>query len=71
MRNSGLVCSVAWLACAAIGQTDGQYLIVLPAQRLVAVRMKIAPADGDYDDKRFDYFKDFEQLVRRLPNAAP
>jgi CubicO group peptidase (beta-lactamase class C family) len=45
----------------------GQYLVVLPAHRLIAVRMKIAPEDGEYDEKRFDYFRDFESLVRRLP----
>jgi CubicO group peptidase (beta-lactamase class C family) len=43
----------------------GQYLVVIPEQRLVAVRMMNAP-DGDYDANKLDTFHDFPQLVRTL-----
>lgn len=43
----------------------GQYLVVLPAHRLVAVRMRRAP-DGEFDERRIDSCVDFAQLVRAL-----
>ena len=43
----------------------GQYVVVLPEQRLVAVRMRRAP-DGEFDESKIDSMRDFKQLVRAL-----
>lgn len=43
----------------------GQYLVVVPEHRIVAVRMRRAPS-GDFDDRKIDSFKDFKGLVARL-----
>ncbi len=43
----------------------GQYLVVVPEHRLVAVRMRRAP-EGDFDDRKIDSFKDFKHRVPGL-----
>ena len=43
----------------------GQYLVVVPARRLVAVRMRRAP-DGPFDERKIDSLRDFKELVAAL-----
>jgi CubicO group peptidase (beta-lactamase class C family) len=47
----------------------GQYLVVLPEHRLVAVRMRRSP-DGEFDERSIDSFADFVRLVRALVEPA-
>jgi CubicO group peptidase (beta-lactamase class C family) len=48
----------------------GQYLVVFPAARLVAVRQRRAP-DGPFDESKIDSFGDFTQMVRALVPTKP
>lgn len=43
----------------------GQYLVVLPKERLVAVRQMRSPGDG-IDHKEIDSFRDFSKMVQAL-----
>ena len=43
----------------------GQYLVVIPKDKIVAVRMRRTPK-GDFDDSKIDSFKDFKKLVRTI-----
>jgi CubicO group peptidase (beta-lactamase class C family) len=47
----------------------GQYLVVVPQHRLVAVRMRRAPQEA-FDEKSIDSFKDFRDRVLALTKAA-
>ncbi len=47
----------------------GQYLVVLPRQRLVAVRQMRSPKSGQVDESKIDSFREFPELVRQL--ASP
>ena len=46
----------------------GQYLVVLPVHRLIAVRMRRSPK-GDFDPKKIDSMRDFRKLVLALVPA--
>ena len=43
----------------------GQYLVVIPKDKIVAVRMRRTPK-GAFDDSKIDSFKDFKKLVRTI-----
>lgn len=43
----------------------GQYLVVVPEHRLIAVRMRRAP-EGEFDERSIDQFKDFKWGVLAL-----
>ncbi len=43
----------------------GQYLVVVPKHRIVAVRMRRSPR-GKFDERKIDSFKDFKKLVAQL-----
>ncbi len=53
----------------------GQYLVVVPEHRIVAVRLMRAPPDAGtatFEEKKVDDMKDFQNLVIDLvPNPAP
>ncbi len=47
----------------------GQYLVVVPEQRLIAVRMRRSP-EGEFDEKRIDSLRDFKVLVQDVARAG-
>ncbi len=57
---------VAWkYECFSADGYLGQYLVVAPQHRLVAVRMRRAP-EGNFDDTKIDSFRDFKMRVPAL-----
>lgn len=43
----------------------GQYLVVVPQHKLIAVRMRRSPPES-FDERRIDQFRDFKQRVQAL-----
>jgi CubicO group peptidase (beta-lactamase class C family) len=43
----------------------GQYLVVVPQHRLIAVRMRRSPTE-EFDERRIDQFRDFKERVQGL-----
>lgn len=48
----------------------GQFLVVLPRQRLVAVRQMRSPNDPAIDEQKLDAFSEFPQMVQQLVPAS-
>jgi CubicO group peptidase (beta-lactamase class C family) len=48
----------------------GQFLVVLPRQRLVAVRQMRSPDDPNIDEQKLDAFGEFPEMVQQLVPAS-
>jgi hypothetical protein len=44
----------------------GQYLVIVPSQRLVAVRQMRSPGEGKIDESKIDSFSEFPEMVKAL-----